>query len=272
MVTALGGSEIATGHGTVTPSGDVTVALNGTASTSGIGDVTDGFELPLTGSEILGEQDTSGFGLPKNVELSGAEVAVEDGTVYLDNDRTYPLTTSVSNTELGTLPVFVNAFVNGETIFTEMEGIGPRTADLTGQEITVEQARLHTGGQKPAGDPRKDKGKDKRKKRHCTINIDGQEFVCDSKEEVEDLFAQARMLAKQRAKEDADAQLAKLLEAKDKETKVQLKVPRITGSDELKDEITAIYNQATIDAQVALEVSRKQQLDEEESLVLLLLN
>jgi hypothetical protein len=84
-----------------------------------------------------------------------------------------------------------------------------------------------------------------------------------NEEEMAELLDMAKEVATAKAKEEADAAVA----AKSTE-KIKLVVPKVTGSEELKDAITDIYMQATIDA----EVSRNRQLDEEEALVLLLLN
>lgn len=259
MVTALSGSGVAFSQGTVGVTGDVTVALTGQASTTGIGDVTDGISMALTGIEMLGEQTDDNFGLPLNIELTGSQSLVEAGTVYLDNDRSYPLVGTQVLVETTNPGLFTNAFVNGEFIFLSQEGIGPRNAELSGQGISVEQGRIKAKGKDDgAGKPPKDK-KDKKKKK---VTVDGQLFEVDD-EELAELLVVAKEIATAKAKEEADAAVA----AKSTE-KIRLKVPKVTGSEELKDAIADIYMQATIDA----EVSRNRQLDEEEALVLLLLN
>jgi hypothetical protein len=96
--------------------------------------------------------------------------------------------------------------------------------------------------------------------------VDGQHFEVDE-DELKDLLQLAKEVATAKAKEEADAAVAAMVAAKSSE-KIKLVVPKVTGSEELKDAITDIYMQATIDA----EVSRNRQLDEEEALVLLLLN
>lgn len=263
---ALTGAEAVFEQGTITATGDVTIALTGEDLDVEIGEVTDSYEFPLTGQEILGEQDNSGFGLPKNIELTGAEALAEAGNVFLDNDRSYPLTTAVSNTEMGTLPAFVNAFVNGETITTEQENIGPRNVDLTGEQVAVEQGRIKAKDKNEGGKPKPDKPKKGKK-----VLIDDEIFYVKDDAEAEELFKQVLALAAEKAKADADAIVAKALADKDKEAKVSLTVPRISD-EELQKQVADIYTQATIDAQVNLEVSRRRQLDEEEALVLLLLN
>jgi len=270
MVTALSGVEMATEQGTVGVTGDVTAALTGVEFTTEQEDVIDGFELPLVGNEMLGEQTDDNFGLPLNIELSGAESLVETGTVYLDNDRAYPLIGIASLVEQGTMPSFVNAFVNGEFISTEQETIGPKTVALTGEEIDMRQGRIHHRGKSDdAGKP--DKGKDKKPKK-VKVEIDGEIFEVNSIEEGEALFRHTLEIAAETAKAAADAQVAAALANKDKEAKVKLTVPRIKGNKELAEEVAAIYTQATIDAQVALETARLRQVDEEDALVLLLLN
>jgi hypothetical protein len=262
MLTALSGTQVVLNQGTVTASADVTLALTGEDADVEIGSMVDSFEFQLTGIEMLGEQTDDNFGLPLNIELTGAESLAEAGTVYLDDDRSYPLTGTQVLVEAGTAPVFVNAFVNGETVLTEQYLFEVLVA-LDGSEMAGEQGRIklksNQGGGHPHG-PGKDKDKDKKKKKKVTV--DGQMFEVDD-EELKELLKVAQEIAAVKAKEEADAMVA----AKSTE-KIRLKVPKVTGSEELKDAIADIYMQATIDA----EVSRNRQLDEEEALVLLLLN
>jgi hypothetical protein len=260
-VHALSGIESATELGTVTATEDIDIALTGEAFDSEIGDVEDSFEISLTGSEILGEQDNSGFGVPLNVALTGAESATESGTVFLDDDRSYPLVGSESLVEQGTMPSFLNVSVNGETVFTE-QYIFEVVVELEGSEVAVEQGRVNSRGRsQDAGHPGHGHGPPAKKKKK-KVTVDGQVFEVNE-EEMAELLDMAKEVATAKAKEEADAAVA----AKSTE-KIKLVVPKVTGSEELKDAITDIYMQATIDA----EVSRNRQLDEEEALVLLLLN
>jgi hypothetical protein len=258
MVTALTGTQVVMDHGTVTASADITIPLTGEASNTGIGDVVDSLDFALTGIEILGEQAINDFGLPLNIALSGAESLTEAGTVFLDNDRSYPLTGTEALVQTTNPGLFVNAFVNGEAALTE-QYLFETVVELSGTEILGEQGQVRVGKKNDdAGKPEKPP-KDKKKKK---VTDDGQVFEVND-EELQDLIAVAREIAVAKAKEEADAAVA----AKSTE-KIKLTVPKVTGSEELKDAIADIYMQATIDA----EVSRNRQLDEEEALVLLLLN
>jgi hypothetical protein len=135
-------------------------------------------------------------------------------------------------------------------------------AALEGIQIEMGQGRVNSKGRsQDAGDgDGRGNGKDKKKKKKVTV--DGQVFHVDE-DELKDLLQVAKEIAAAKAKEEADAMVA----AKSSE-KIRLTVPKVTGSEELKEAIADIYMQATIDA----EVSRNRQLDEEEALVLLLLN
>jgi hypothetical protein len=128
------------------------------------------------------------------------------------------------------------------------------------------QGRVNSKGRsQDAGDgDGRGNGKDKKKKKK--VMVDGQHFEVDD-DELKDLLQLAKEVATAKAKEEADAAVAAMVAKKSSE-KIRLTVPKVTGSDELKDAIADIYMQATIDA----EVSRNRQLDEEEALVLLLLN
>jgi hypothetical protein len=258
MLTALSGSVANFDQGTITPSADITLPLTGESFDSELESMVDSFEFQLTGIEMLGEQTDDNFGLPLDIELIGAESLAEAGTVFLDNDRSYPLVGAQALVGTTNPGLFTNAFISGETVFTEQH-LFELVVALDGSEMAGEQGRIKAKDKKDdAGKPDKP-AKDKKKKK---VTVDGQLFEVDD-EELKELLVVAREIATAKAKEEADAAVA----AKSTE-KIRLKVPKVTGSEELKDAITDIYMQATIDA----EVSRNRQLDEEEALVLLLLN
>jgi hypothetical protein len=259
-VWALSGTEVATAQGTLTATGDISVELLGEQFATELEDMEDSFEITLTGSEILGEQSNEGFGLPLDVALTGAESLVEAGTVFLDDDRSYPLIGAEALVEAGTMPSFLNVSVNGETVFTE-QYLFELLVELTGEQVAVEQGRVNSKGRSQDAGHGHGQGPPAKKKKK-KVTVDGQVFEVNE-EEMAELLEMAKEVATAKAKEEADAAVA----AKSTE-KIKLVVPKVTGSEELKDAITDIYMQATIDA----EVSRNRQLDEEEALVLLLLN
>jgi hypothetical protein len=260
MLTALSGTQVVLDQGTVTASADITLPLTGEDADAEIGSMVDSFEFQLTGIEMLGEQTDDNFGLPLNIELTGAESLAEAGTVFLDNDRSYQLIGTQVLVETTNPGLFTNAFINGETVFTEQH-LFELVVALDGSEMAGEQGRIKLKSNQGGGHPH-GPGKDKDKKKKKKVTVDGQVFEVDD-EELKELLVVAREIATAKAKEEADAAVA----AKSTE-KIRLKVPKVTGSEELKDAIADIYMQATIDA----EVSRNRQLDEEEALVLLLLN
>jgi len=280
MVTALTGVAAATGQGSVATSGDVALALTGEDFDSAIGDLTDSYEFALTGLEMLGEQTDDNFGLPLIIELSGAQALVEAGTVYLDNDRAFPLIGSSTAAVQGTLPVFVNAFVNGEFIATEQETIGPKTVELTGESVSVLAGHVtapheHGGRSKP-----------KPPGRRIKFLIDDQEFCVESMEEGEYLCEQMRALAVEQAEQQAKAVVTgrkNVAEATKKPISAEpvvLDLPSVVAANKasqayaakLDKELTEIYQRATMEAEIALALARQRALDEEESLVLLLLD
>ncbi len=262
------GIESVCGQGTLTPSGDVELFLVGEQAVFATGSFADfSNEFALTGQEILVQQDDGGFGLPEEITLTGIESVVSAGNVFLNDDRDYPLIGEQVLVQDGITFASSLAFLSNNLITTEQEQIGPVSTELTGQQIDMGQYQFDIKKDHGAGDPGKGKGRDKPRK---TVIVDDQVFEVND-EELEDLVKAVQEVATAKAKEEADAAVAALVAAKS-DGKVRLKVPSVTGSEELKDAITDVYMQAQIDAQVALEVSRARQLDEEEAIVLLLVN
>jgi len=264
---ALTGMAITSIQGSAGESLDVVLDITGAESITAVGSFTYTISHELLGQAITGEQDNSGFGLPVFRDLIGEQAVFAAGTLYLDNDRSYPITGE-------TITSAINAFaevrtavpVNGATINSE-QFLFYTEAALTGEAIQAGQGRLGRDKKDDAGKPPKDK-----KPKKVKVEIDGEIFEVASIEEGEALYRHTLEIAAETAKAAADAQVAAALANKDSEAKVKLTVPRIKGNKELAEEVAAIYTQATIDAQVLLEVSRKRQVDEEEALVLLLLN
>ncbi len=263
---ALTGIELTGSQGTLTASGDLQLALTGEEDVFAAGSFA-GFtnEFALTGQEILGQQDDTGFGLPEEITLSGIESVVSAGSVFLDNDRSYPLVGEATLVQDGITFASSLAFLSSGLITIE-QFLFETVVELTGEQANFAQGRFERP-QRDAGDPGKGKGRDKPRK---TVIVDGQTFHVNE-EELQDLVLLAGQIAQAKAEEEASIALAKAKADKSIE-KVRLKVPGVTGSDELKAAITDVYMQAQIDAQVALEVSRARQLDEEEAIVLLLVN
>jgi hypothetical protein len=250
-------------QGTVVATEDTTLALVGEEDVFAAGNVGFSTEFALTGSQILGEQYF--VGAPGYAELTGAESITSADTVrdFTGEDRDFALVgQSITLTSDTSLPVDFIMQPLDDNLITSEQYLFNVDAALEGIQIEMGQGRVNSKGRsQDAGDgDGRGNGKDKKKKKKVTV--DGQVFHVDE-DELKDLLQVAKEIAAAKAKEEADAMVA----AKSSE-KIRLTVPKVTGSEELKEAIADIYMQATIDA----EVSRNRQLDEEEALVLLLLN
>jgi hypothetical protein len=263
---ALTGTAITVSAGDVTATEDTTLDLVGEASTVSAGDVGFSNEFALTGAEILGEQYY--VGAPGYAELTGAESIMSAGTVrdFTGEDRDFQLVgQGIVMTSDTALPVDFIMQPLDDNLITSEQYLYNVDVALEGIQIEVGQGRIKLKSNQGGGHPH-GPGKDKDKKKKKKVMVDGQHFEVDE-DELKDLLQLAKEMATAKAKEEADAAVAAMVAAKSSE-KIKLKVPKVTGSEELKDAIADIYMQATIDA----EVSRNRQLDEEEALVLLLLN
>jgi hypothetical protein len=264
---ALTGSVLTGSQGTVGATEDTTLDLVGEEDVFETGDVGFSVEFELTGVEAIGEQYF--VGAPAFEALIGEESIVSAGEVrdFADDDRDFPLVgQSITATSDAALAVDFIMQPLDDNLITSEQYLFNVDAALEGIQIEMGQGRVNSKGRsQDAGDgDGRGNGKDKKKKKK--VMVDGQHFEVDD-DELKDLLQLAKEVATAKAKEEADAAVAAMVAKKSSE-KIRLTVPKVTGSDELKDAIADIYMQATIDA----EVSRNRQLDEEEALVLLLLN
>jgi hypothetical protein len=131
---ALTGGEITGAQGALVLS-DGQEALSGSESASSAGTATPVSEIALTGQAIT--TDHGLLGAPGFASLTGSQVSVDAGNVYTDNDRSYALTGQAITASTGDTFASPVCFYGGQTIAVEQEGIGPRTVELSGQQIAV---------------------------------------------------------------------------------------------------------------------------------------
>jgi hypothetical protein len=131
----------------------------------------------------------------------------------------------------------------------------------------------------PPGQSRQGAGKSKRPRKKMSVEIDGEVFAVDSREEAEMLLAQA----KEAAEEQARLTVERAVKAERRPTRKvlgdarkALKAPEIVASEELvaeaealTKEIEAIYQDAMVKVEIAA-LMRREEEDEEEALLLLL--
>jgi gas vesicle protein len=272
---ALTGSEVASTAGDVAPSGDAEFVLTGQASTVSAGSVVFDKQFQLVGEAITAFQGA--FGAPGFAALSGAQIDISAGFVFLDNDRTFALTgQSVSVLEGAAVTSYL-AFVTGQVLtLTQQAEFGPRVVALSGQQIGAVAGDIHApgrSGQTPAGKPRR------RKK--TEVEIDGQIYHVETKEDA------ARLLetAKQAAEELAALAIERASKAERRPTRKvladarkALQVPVIDADEDLQSEVEAlqqeiadIYTQALQTVEIAA-LMRKAEIEEDDEDVLLLLS
>lgn len=149
---ALSGAETTSAPGSVS-TGDAFALLTGSSSTAEAGSFAFEESYPIVGSLILADHGT--FGAPGFASLSGAEITAAAGSVFLDNDRTYPLVGESVSVLDGAAVTSYLAFVTGQELASGLEGIGPRTLELVGLEIDAQDGRVvgppeqehgHSGG------------------------------------------------------------------------------------------------------------------------------
>ena len=278
---ALSGIQLDMAQGTVVATADLTIALTGEEDTFAAGTLGLTQEFALTGTEILGEQGGDNFGLPKEAALIGELATVSAGDVFLNSDRSFPLTTQAITAEAGSAVVSNLYFLAGQAIAVEQETIGPKNAALTGESVSVLAGNVTAPRDVGGG-----RCKPKKHGRRVKLIIDDQEFIVDSLEEAEQLTEQIRALAAFQAEEQARAVVTgrKNVAAANKRPisgdPVKLDLPTIVGENKaskalaakLKAEVDEIYQRAAIEAEIAIGVAKQRALDEDESLVLLLLN
>lgn len=160
----LVGIEVATAGGLVSVTGDIFLPLTGLQIDTAFTTVEANKPVELTGLEIA--TATGVFGAPGMAALTGIQVNTFAGQVFLNNDREYPLTGLAVAVEYTPPLVSTLAFPTGLEILVEQQPIGPRTIELTGIEVRVEQGILLPPRvvPPPGGDdcPKKKKKKKKR--------------------------------------------------------------------------------------------------------------
>lgn len=129
----LTGSESASAQGTLTITGDITLALTGEVITSDLQTIEHGEEYALTGGLITSGQYP--FGAPGYAALTGSQVVVQQNDLYTNDDRTYALIGQGMVISDGNAVTSYLGFATGQVINVEQQGIGPRTVDLVGEQI-----------------------------------------------------------------------------------------------------------------------------------------
>lgn len=133
---------------------------------------------------------------------------------------------------------------------------------------------------------RADAGTNRRRRRKLEVEIDGQVFSVESAADAEALIVEARAIAEQQAKVQAEAVIRKRKIASRREKKplrldaVQLHTPYVkpVGQDaaelaqRVQAQLDAAYAAAARDAELALRMYYQRVLDEEDALILLLLS
>lgn len=281
MDVAISGSAITSAAGSVGITGDVTTPLNGTESTSAAGSIGFDQSFPITGLQINSAQYN--VGAPGGAALTGSESTVIAGTIFTTNDRDFALTGQQFTVGQGSAVTSYLAFVAGQELDIQQQEIGPRGVTLVGQQINSAQGNLFGPRRdKDAGSTTKGK---KGKKPRVTVEIDGETFEVSTEEEAKALLQEVSELAQQTAKAAAAAAIDRF-GRKSRADQLdgnpdRLNTPEVTAGEGDKSENLALRVQAELDkayhdAQLELEraIQRKKQqiLDEEESLVLMLLD
>lgn len=140
MAVSLSGSEIAGSQGTVSITGDAQIALTGSESTGQTGAVVHEESFSLSGQSFSSVQYS--VGAPGGASLSGAEIIVTAGVIHTDNDRTYAITGQAITAQDGAAVVSSLAFAIGQQLDSGLQGIGPRTAALSGLVISAAEGAV----------------------------------------------------------------------------------------------------------------------------------
>jgi hypothetical protein len=256
--------------------GDDSQALTGEASTGGAGTAAPALELPLSGQSITSAQQN--MGAPGGATLTGEAFTAVAGDVFVTNDREFALTGEALTAQAGSMFASPLAFVLGSEIVVGQQEIGPREVTLTGESSTVEQGTLGpTDGRMPeAGGSKKGR---KPPRRPMTMEIDGEVFAVNSREEALALLEQA----KKAAEENAAQAVERAAKAEKRPTRKVLKdarealqEPEILASEDLaaeaeavKAEIDAMYKDAMVKVEIAARLRRDE--DDDEAALLLLI-
>jgi hypothetical protein len=273
---ALLGEGATAEQGDFVITGDDQVALVGEESATGHGTLPPVITRALTGQSITSAQRS--MGAPGKAALTGASFTATAGNVFTVNDREYALVGQVVTSGRGSLFASPLAFVLGSEIAVGQQDIGPRVVTLTGESISVEQGDLGpTDGRMPeAGGSKKGR---KPPRRPMTMEIDGEVFAVNSREEALALLEQA----KKAAEENAAQAVERAAKAEKRPTRKVLKdarealqEPEILASEDLaaeaeavKAEIDAMYKDAMVKVEIAARLRREE--DDDEAALLLLI-
>jgi hypothetical protein len=268
--------EVSTGElGEFEITGDEEFSLVGEVSAVGSGTVPPVLELPLMGQAITSAQQS--MGAPGGATLTGAAFTATAGDVFTVNDREFALTGEASAMSAGSLFASPLAFVTGEQLTVGQEAIGPKNVELTGAEIVSDTGRMIGEGpftQVPGGSK-----KGRKPRRPLTVEIDGETFSVNSREEALALLEQAKQTAEENAKltvERAAAAEKRPTRKVLKDAREALQEPEIEASEDLaaeaeavKAEIDALYKDAMVKVEIAARLRREE--DEDETALLMLI-
>lgn len=179
---ALVGSESTGAQGALQVTGDVARPLVGEQSASAVGSV--GFEqsYALTGLESTGQQYN--VGAPGGAALSGAEVSVIAGSVFLTGDRTFAISGEAITAQDGVTFASSLAFPPGQGLTISQQTMGPKNAALSGASVGVVQGTLVAeGGDRATGGVEYAGNSGKPKKRKFLRQIAGQVVAFDTAEQ-----------------------------------------------------------------------------------------
>lgn len=278
MSLALIGAEIATAQGALTVTGDITLALTGEESTSDTGTVSPDPFFDITGLQITSQQET--LGAPGTAALTGSEITVTTGVVFTTEDRDVALTGAQMTAVDGITFASSLAFPTGLGIESLAQSIGPRGADLVGESISANQGFVEA--------PRRSKDAGSivvaaKEKAKVIVEIDGQQFQVRNRKEAEELLAVALQVAEEKASEE----LAKAAASKQSRSKLvrvvrhklQEPVVSVEGDDadvqqsveEFQSKVKNLYDDAVRSAEIGVLLRKKQEQEEDDFMVGLLL-
>jgi hypothetical protein len=272
---ALEGDQVDCSAGTVTATGDAFGTLTGSAATPAAGTAAPNVDVALSGSAITGSLGV--FGAPGGASLTGSEVAVTAGNVFLDGDRTFALTGEQMTVGQGNAVTSYLAFATGELLTLTQQTIGPFAVALTGEAITVGQGVVTA----PAADPATVAGRGKKKghdRRYMTVIVGDDEYQVESEDQALQVIEAYKAKAELRAQEEVErAQTKPVSKRVIRVVKHKLKAPEIQvkGDDvaavraEAEKAIQAI-SQTYQDALRSIEGAKKPDDDEADAIAILL--
>ena len=266
---SITGSSATSSAGTVVSNVSYSFGGSSITATAGTVTVTAGNDVSVT---LTGSSATSSAGSVKSAaaySASGQAASTSSGTVV--NQVGYPITGQSMTSASGTL----TASVSGDV-----------TISLTGQSISVSQGALgvsggDSAGLKPAGRPTKQP-----RRRKAVIEIDGQTFFVSSEEEAQDLLNKAIEASEQIAANKANEVLRKRQQRQKKDGRlnkspIKIDKPSISFdasvdyiselAQNFNKRLDEIYKRAAEDAEIALLMKNKLDLEDDEAIAYLLL-